>query len=445
MSNSIAKDFRFFSLLQFAFPTMVMMVFMSLYTIVDGICISRFVGTDALSASNIVYPVLSFVIAVGVMLSTGGNAIIAKKLGENRKEEARKDFSFLLLVGLLIGTAFLIIGNVLIEPIVRILGSTDLILDYCIDYLSILLYFAPACIFQLLFQVFFVTAGKPGIGLVLTISGGIANIILDYLFMGPLHMGIAGTALATGIGQLIPSVIGLIYFIFVRKTLYIVKPRFDWNLLRESCFNGSSEMVNNLSMAVVTFLFNIIMMKFLGEPGVAAITIVLYGQFLFNSLYMGFSMGVGPVISFNYGRKNHILLQRIFKICITFISLSSIVIVVMALVLSPVIVRIFTPVGTATYEIAKTGFFLFSINYLFAGLNIFSSAMFTAFSNGKISAIISFVRTFGFLVINILLLPVLMEVNGIWLSVPIAEFMTVFLSVYFFYKKRHDYHYIAAR
>ena len=445
MSNSIAKDFKFFSLLQFAFPTMIMMVFMSLYTIVDGICISRFVGTDALSASNIVYPVLSFVIAVGVMLSTGGSAIIAKKLGENRQQEAREDFSFLLLVGLFLGIVFMVVGNIFIEPIVRLLGSTDLILDYCVDYLSILLYFAPACILQLLFQVFFVTAGKPGIGLVLTISGGIANIILDYLFMGPLHMGIAGAALATGIGQLIPSVIGLFYFWFVRKILYIVKPRFQWNLLKESCLNGSSEMVTNLSMAIVTFLFNIVMLKFLGEPGVAAITIVLYGQFLFNALYMGFSMGVAPVISFNYGSKNNRMLQKLFKICITFISLSSVVIVILALISSPVIVRIFTPVGTPTYELAKTGFFLFSFNYIFAGINIFSSAMFTAFSNGKISAIISFIRTFGFLVINILLLPYLIGVNGVWLSVPIAEFMTAFLSVYFFYKKRHDYHYIAAK
>lgn len=445
MSNSIAKNFKFFSLLRFAFPTMVMMVFMSLYTIIDGICISRFVGTDALSSANIVYPVLSLVIAVGVMLATGGSAVIAKKLGEKREEEARENFSFLILVGFLIGIVFMVMGNLFIEPIVRVLGATDRLLPYCLDYLRILLYFAPACILQLLCQTFFVTAGKPMTGLILTISGGIANIVLDYVFMKPLDMGIAGAALATGIGQLIPSVIGMCYFLFVRKNLYLVKPGIQMTMLKESCLNGSSEMVTNLSNAVITFLFNIVMMRFLGEPGVAAITIVLYGQFLFNAMYMGFSMGVAPVISFNYGCKRNDMLQRLFKICISYISVSSIIITAAALLSSPIIVEIFTPIGTDTYEIAKKGFFLYSINYIFAGMNIFSSSMFTAFSDGKISAVISFVRTFGFIVINILLLPYLIGVNGVWLSVPAAEFMTVFITIYFFYKKRKDYHYLPAK
>ncbi|MBS6194973.1 MAG: MATE family efflux transporter [Clostridiales bacterium] len=442
MSNSIAKDFKFFSLLRFAFPTMIMMIFMSLYTIVDGIFISRLIGTDALSAANIVYPVISLVIAVGVMLATGGSAIIAKKLGEGQETEARRDFSFILLVGLLVGIISMAAGNAFIEPIVRILGATDALLDYSIDYLSVLLYLAPACILQLLFQTFFVTAGKPMIGLLLTIGGGIANMVLDYVFMGPMEMGIKGAALATGIGQLIPTVVGILYFTFVRQSLYIVKPRFSGTVLKESCLNGSSEMVTNLSNAVITYLFNIMMLKFLGEPGVAAITIVLYGQFLFNALYMGFSMGVAPVISFNHGGNNEKLLQRIFKICIGFIGGVSIAITVLALIFSPVVVEIFTPKGTETYEIASTGNLLFSINYLFAGLNIFASSMFTAFSDGKTSAIISFVRTFGLIVINILLLPYLIGVNGIWLAVPIAEFMCAFLSVYYFYKKKGDYHYL---
>ena len=201
-------------------------------------------------------------------------------------------------------------------------------------------------------------------------------------------------------------------------------------------------MVTNISAAVVTYLFNIMMLRFLGEPGVAAITIVLYGQFLFNAMYMGFSMGVAPVISYNYGSGNQKLLRRIYRICISFICVSAVIITLFALLSSPYIVEIFTPAGTETYEIARGGFFLFSFNYLFAGINIFASAMFTAFSNGKISAIVSFVRTFVLIVANILLLPYLIGVNGIWLSVPAAECMTVLLSVYFFYKKRKDYHYI---
>jgi len=442
MSNSIAKDFKFFSLLRFALPTMVMMIFMSLYSIVDGIFISRLLGTNALSAANIVYPVISIVFAVGIMLSTGGSALIAKKLGEGKDREAREDFSFLTLVSFLFGIAILLIGNIFIEPIVRALGSTDALLPYCVDYLSVSLLLAPAAMLQMMFQTFFVTAGKPLIGLMLTISGGVANMILDYLFMGPFNMGISGAALATGIGELIPAVIGLFYFLFTRHSLYLTKPVVRFQVLKESCFNGSSEMVTNLSTAVVTYLFNITMLKFLGEPGVAAITIVLYGQFLFNALYMGFSMGVAPVISYNHGSQNLPLLKRIFKICIGFISISSILITIMALVSSPVIVEIFTPIGSATYDIAKTGFFLFSINYIFAGINIYSSSMFTAFSDGKVSALISFVRTFVLIVLNILLLPYLIGVNGVWLAVPAAEFMTLFLSVYLFYKKRDVYHYL---
>lgn len=442
MSNSIAKNFKFFSLLRFALPTMVMMIFMSLYSIVDGIFISRLLGTNALSAANIVYPVISIVFAVGIMLSTGGSALIAKKLGEGKDREAREDFSFLTLVSFLFGIAILLIGNIFIEPIVRALGSTDALLPYCVDYLSVSLLLAPAAMLQMMFQTFFVTAGKPLIGLMLTISGGVANMILDYLFMGPFNMGISGAALATGIGELIPAVIGLFYFLFTRHSLYLTKPVVRFQVLKESCFNGSSEMVTNLSTAVVTYLFNITMLKFLGEPGVAAITIVLYGQFLFNALYMGFSMGVAPVISYNHGSQNLPLLKRIFKICIGFISISSILITIMALVSSPVIVEIFTPIGSATYDIAKTGFFLFSINYIFAGINIYSSSMFTAFSDGKVSALISFVRTFVLIVLNILLLPYLIGVNGVWLAVPAAEFMTLFLSVYLFYKKRDVYHYL---
>lgn len=442
MSNSIAKDFKFFSLLRFALPTMVMMIFMSLYSIVDGIFISRLLGTNALSAANIVYPVISIVFAVGIMLSTGGSALIAKKLGEGKEREAREYFSFLTLVSFLFGIAILLIGNIFIEPIVRALGSTDALLPYCVDYLSVSLLLAPAAMLQMMFQTFFVTAGKPLIGLMLTISGGVANMILDYLFMGPFNMGISGAALATGIGELIPAVIGLFYFLFTCHSLYLTKPVVRFQVLKESCFNGSSEMVTNLSTAVVTYLFNITMLKFLGEPGVAAITIVLYGQFLFNALYMGFSMGVAPVISYNHGSQNLPLLKRIFKICIGFISISSILITIMALVSSPVIVEIFTPIGSATYDVAKTGFFLFSINYIFAGINIYSSSMFTAFSDGKVSALISFVRTFVLIVLNILLLPYLIGVNGVWLAVPAAEFMTLFLSVYLFYKKRDVYHYL---
>lgn len=442
MSNSIAKDFRFLSLLKFALPTIIMMICMSLYTIVDGIFISRFVGSQGLSSSNIVYPLLNLIIALGVMFSTGGSALIAKKLGEGKKEEAREDFSMLFLVSLFLGLCFTFLGNIFIKPIVTLLGATPALLQDCVTYMSILLYFASACILQLYFQTFFVTAGKPGMGLFLTILGGMINIIADYVFMGPMNMGIAGAALGTGIGQLIPALMGFGFFLCCKGELRLTRPRFRLVSLIKSCSNGSSEMVTNISTAVVTYLFNIVMLKYLGEDGVAAITIVLYGQFLFNALYLGFSMGVGPVISYNYGLDRRFLLRRLFKICIGFVTISSLIVTVLALWASPYIVEIFTPKETSTYAIAKQGFFLFSFNYIFAGLNIFASSMFTAFSDGPVSAAISFARTFVFIVLNIVFLPYLLGVTGIWLAVPVAEFLSMFLSCFFFYRKRTKYHYI---
>lgn len=441
MTKSIGQNFKFLSLLRFALPSMVMMVFMSLYTIVDGVFISRLVGSEALSASNIIYPATSILIAVGIMLATGGSAIIAMKLGEKKEQEARENFSMIILAGFIFGVLAMVLGNLFLTPLVRLLGATDLIVAQCEAYLGTLLYFAPACILQLFFQSFFVTAGRPVAGLIVTIAGGIANAILDYVFMGPMNMGIGGAALATGIGQLVPAIAGLLYFFFTKGDLHFVKPKLDLKVLKESCLNGSSEMVTNLSTAIVTYLFNIIMLKLLGETGVAAITIVLYGQFMFNSLYMGFAIGVAPVISYNYGSKNTVMLRRVFKICISFVMASAAVVSVMALLGSPLIVEIFTPKSTKTYEIARNGFFLFSINYFFAGMNIFSSSMFTALSNGKISAAISFLRTFGFIVVCVLVLPEIIGVNGVWLAVPVAEFLTIFVSFWFLWRKKEEYQY----
>lgn len=441
MTKSIGQNFKFLSLLRFALPSMVMMVFMSLYTIVDGVFISRLVGSEALSASNIIYPATSILIAVGIMLATGGSAIIAMKLGEKKEQEARENFSMIILAGFIFGVLALVLGNLFLTTLVRLLGATDLIVGQCEAYLGTLLYFAPACVLQLFFQSFFVTAGRPVAGLIVTIAGGIANAILDYVFMGPMNMGIGGAALATGIGQLVPAIAGLLYFFFTKGDLHFVKPKLDLKVLKESCLNGSSEMVTNLSTAIVTYLFNIIMLKLLGETGVAAITIVLYGQFMFNSLYMGFAIGVAPVISYNYGSKNTVMLRRVFKICISFVVASAAVVSVMALFGSPLIVEIFTPKGTETYEIARNGFFLFSINYFFAGMNIFSSSLFTALSNGKISAAISFLRTFGFIVVCVLVLPEVIGVNGVWLAVPVAEFLTIFVSFWFLWRKKEEYQY----
>lgn len=441
MNNSISKEFNFISLIKFAMPTIIMMIFMSLYSIVDGIFISRFVGTDALSATNIVYPVINIIIGISIMLATGSSAIIARKIGEDKVQQAREAFSLIIFISVVIGIIVAVIGVIFIKPIIYMLGGTEAIFNYCRDYLKILLIFAPASILQLMFQSLFVTAGKPHIGLILTIISGIMNAIFDYVFIVLMDMGIKGAAFGTTTGYLLPSAFGIIYFVSKKNNLHFVKFKIDWKIIIDSCFNGSSEMVTNISSGIITFLFNLIMMRYLGEDGVAAITIILYAQFLFTALYIGFSLGISPVISYNYGSSNTKMLKKIFKICMTFIICSSILVFIFSLLFSKSIVAVFAQEGTNVYEIAINGFILFSLSYLFAGINIFTSSMFTAFSNGKISAIISFMRTFVFIVIGIVVLPIFLEVNGIWLAVPFAEILSIILSLSYLLSQKSIYHY----
>lgn len=441
MSQSLDRDFGFRSLLVFSLPTIAMMIFMSLYTIVDGIFVSRFVGPGALSAVNIAFPLISVYIGVGVMLATGGNAVVARKLGEGKTEEACQSFSLLALSGLGAGLVFTLLGLLFPLPLSRLLGATEGLLADTAAYLRYMLIFAPFCVLQSLFQSFFVTAGRPGLGLGLTVCSGVTNAVLDYVFIVPLGLGVAGAALATAAGYLVTAGAGCLFFLRRKGGLSFARPRWDGKMLLHACGNGSSEMVTNLSSAVVTFLFNALMLRFLGEDGVAAITIVLYAQFLLTALYLGFSMGVAPILSFQYGAGNTARLHRIYRSCLIFIALSSAVVFALSLGLSDFIVRVFAPPDTPVYPIALEGFSLFAPSFLFAGLNIFASALFTALSDGLSSAVISFARTFGFLLAGLLLLPLLLGVAGVWLAVPLAELLCCALSAGMLVWKRRVYGY----
>ena len=411
MSQSISQKFTPISLLKFALPSMVMMMFMSCYTIVDGIFISRYLGSEALSAANIVYPVFNLLLAVGIMFATGGSAVVSKKLGEGKKEEAMEDFSFLTAVGVALSVLLMIATLLFHNQISLFLGSSECILDYCNAYLIYLVLFAPACMLQSLYQSFFVTAGKPRLGLVLTVIAGLANAFFDYFFLAVCGMEIEGAAIATGIGQMIPAVVGTVYFFFFKGELHFVPFHFHGATLKQSCFNGSSEMVSNLANAIITYLFNIILMRIAGENGVAAITIILYAQFLFNSLYLGFSIGIAPVIGFQYGAKNRDQLKSLYKICNCFVM-------------------------------ASEGLRIFALSFLFSGFNIFSSSLFTALSDGKTSAIISFGRTCVFIILSLMILPNILGLTGVWLAIPVAEFLAVFVSVYYQWTKRKKYGYL---
>lgn len=437
--NPLAQDFTLASLLRFAFPSITTMLFMGLYTITDTVFISRLVNTNALSAVNIVCPVINIIVGLGTMIATGGSAIIARRMGEGQERKAKQDFTMIMLFGAVLGILIAFTGLLFLDRIIWGLGASAILFPYCKDYLWVLLIFTPASMLQTLFQNLIVTAGKPSIGLSLSVGAGIINIILDYLFMAVLGMGVMGAALGTGIGYMVPAIIGILFFCGKRSTLSFVRPSVHFSVLVKSCANGSSEMVSQISSAVTTFFFNRSMMKMLGENGVAAITIIIYAQFLLTTLYIGFSMGVAPVISFNYGAKSRLRLKNIYKICLRFITVSSAGICLASLLFGPRLVSLFAGSDSMVYDIAAPGFLLFSFSFLFSGMNIFSSATFTALSNGRISALISFFRTFGFIMLCLLVLPSIIGVNGVWLAVPIAELLTLGVSSYFLYTRRKKY------
>lgn len=443
MENKLAQNFKFFGLIKFSLPTMIMLFFVSLYVMVDGVFVSRFVNTNAFAAINIVYPLFSMLFAISSMLASGGSALVAKKMGEKRNKKAKQYFSLIVISAATIGLIFALICLVFIKPIIYLLGSNDSIYEYCYDYIVPILFFSPLCILQMIFHSFFIAAGKPKIGLIATLTGGTTNIIFDYIFIVLMDMGIAGAAYGTVVGFMAQNAIGFLYFIFKRKgTLYFVKPSSNLLVIVKSCYNGVAEFVGNIAVSITTFLFNIEMMKYIGVDGVAAITIVLYAEFILTSIFYGYASGVAPVFSYNYGSRNTYQLKNIFKISMAFVLQASIFIYFLSLLVSPYIIDIFAKENSSVFYIALKGFFIFAVSFFFTGTNIFSAAMFTAFSNGKVAAIIMVLRTFVFLSLAILLLPLIIDVNGIWLAVPAAEFLSAIVSSFYFIKYRKVYNYL---
>ena len=440
--NPLAKNFNTVALIKFAFPSMVMMLFMGLYTRVDTVFVARFVDTNALSSINIVCPVINIIVGLGTMLATGGSAIVAKKMGSGKTDEARSNFTLIIITGIITGLFITVIGLLFLDEIIWGLGASEILFPYCKDYLMIQLLFVAPNIMQVLYQNLFVTAGKPTLGLILSILAGIANLVFDYIFIVLLQIGIKGAAIGTGIGYMIPTIIGTIFFLFGRSELHFCKPKMDARVLLKSCSNGASEMVSQLSTAVTTFLFNATMMKLLGEDGVAAITVIIYSQFLLTTLYIGFSMGAAPVISYNYGSENVKQLRKVVRICFFFTMAISIFVFLFSFFSGENIARVFAENNKNVFEITKVGFTIFSFSFLFSGCNIFASALFTALSNGKASAIISFLRTFGFITVSLLVLPRFLQVTGVWLAIPIAELLTLMLTIYLVFRNRKHYEYL---
>ena len=442
MENSLSKKVTFFSLIKYTLPTIIMMLFFSLYTIIDGMFVSRFIGSNALSAINITYPIIAIFLSLSIMLATGGSAIVAKLMGEGKNDKACEGFTLINLTAIIIGILIAIPALLFIKPLINLLGSTEILYDYCKDYLSIFLICAPLLILKSLFDYFFVTAGKPTLGLVCSILGGLTNILLDYIFIAKLQLGISGAALATCIGYSITAIIGVLYFFRKHSFLHFKKTSFDGKLIINCCSNGFSEMVTQLSSAIMTFAYNLLMLKYLGEDGVAAITIILYLEMLLFSAYIGFTSGVSPRISYNYGAKDIIKIKKIIKYSYIHILILSIVSFISIEFFGDTLLILFSGKDSNVYLITSLGLKLFSISFLFSGFNTFTTGMFTAFSNGKVSALLSFFRTFVFFILGILTLPLLLNITGIWLIAPFYEFISLIMSLAFFLKYRKTYQYI---
>ena len=442
MENLFSQEFNMKQFLKFVWPAVVSMIFVSLYTIVDGVFVSVLVGSDALASINIVMPIFNVIIGVGIMMATGGNAIVAISLGEGDKEKASKQFSFIMLVSFILGLVIMFIGLIYINDIVKFLGGVGVLKDFSIIYGRILIIGAPVFILKFAIEYYIRTDGSAGFSLFVSVLGGIINMVFDYVFIAILGLGIAGAAYATLLGALISLLFGLWYFVRGKSNIRLMKKfEFDFKLIKETMINGSSEMVTELSGGITTFIFNMIALKYAGPNGVAALSIILYAHFLMISTYLGFTAGVSPLLSYNFGAKNKAKIKETIKYSKKFIVVSSVIVFVTCFTGARYIVSIFVEQSNPTFDIAFIGLKLFSFGFLFIGMNIFASGAFTAFYNGKVSAIISLSRAFIFVLIGTAIFPTLFELNGLWMIVPFAEFCTIAVSYFYIKKYKGKYGY----
>ncbi|MCM1333718.1 MAG: MATE family efflux transporter [Bacteroides sp.] len=430
------------ALLKFALPTIIGQVFSNIYSIIDGLFVTNLIGTDALSAVNIVMPFLMIITALGFMVGTGGSAYISRQIGEGKQREARENFSMLMIFCVGICAVFSVAGIVFRTPVLRLLGADELLYPLCEQYAVPLFAIIPFAAFSILFQMFFVTEGRPSLGMSVSVLGGVTNIFLDYLFLKHFKMGISGAALATGIGYAIPSVIGLWYFVIRRRgSLYFVKPRFRIRVLFQMAGNGASEMVNMISGSISTIVINNIVMGLAGSDGVAAVTIIFYVQALLSSIFTGYSAGVAPLTAYRFGQSDDEKLAQMHRINKRLIILSALTATILCYALAEPLISIFSNNNIEVAGMAVTGMYIFAPGLVFMGINMYASSFFTALSDGKTSAILSFFRTLVFTVVLLLILPPILRLTGMWIALPLAEILSTFMTIYYFKAKKGVYHY----
>ena len=439
--NVYEKPVTLKNILKFAIPTIAMTVFMSFYTMVDGLFVSNLIGTNALSAINLTAPIIQLVTAISTMLATGGSAVIMKKMGNQKTQEAKEDFTFLILVNVVVGFVMCGLGYMLMEDIFAGMNLSSDVAGYCIEYLSRYLLFTVPILLMNNFTLYMIASEKATLSLICSVTGGILNMVLDYVFITKFDMGISGAAIATGLGYSVTAVVGLFVFSQKKNLLHFKKPVFRFRVLISAATNGCSEMATALVTGIITMMFNWTMLHYVGEDGVAAVTIIMYVLMFASSLYTGYSYGVAPMISFYYGEQNHNKLKKLITISLKVIAIISLLTVATSFILTKPLVSVFARPDNPVYDLAITGNRICTIALFFIGFNIFASGMFTALSNGIVSAILAFSRSFVFMLITMIVLPIFLGVNGIWLATPAAELMALALSIGMFTKYRKKYQY----
>lgn len=442
MRIQLSDHFNYSKLLKFVLPSILMMICTSVYSVVDGLFVSNFVGKTHFAAINLTMPFIMGVVTIGFMIGTGGSAIVAKTLGEGKKEKANEYFTMLMCLTVILGIVITILGLLFLRPIIILLGAEGILIEYCMMYGKMILISMTAFMLQTTFQSFFIVAEKPALSLKISIAAGLTNMILDFVFIVIFHWGLAGAAAATMMGQVVGGIIPLFYFAKKNNSLlHFTKFKWDMSVIWKTCTNGSSEMMTNLSASVVNILYNYQLMRIAGENGISAYGVIMYVNFVFTALFIGYSIGSAPIFAYHYGAGNHNELQNLFQKSLKLIAISSIILTILAEAVSLPLTSIFVGYDKELLDMTCNGFKVYALSFAISGFNIFSSGFFTALNNGFISAFISFTRTLLFQLGAVLILPFLIGLNGIWLAIVTAELLALFVSIFFFVTKRKQYHY----
>ncbi len=444
MNIQLSDHFTYKKLFRFTLPSIVMMIFTSIYSVVDGFFVSNFVGKTPFAALNLIFPFVMILGGTGFMIGTGGTALVAKVLGENQREKANRYFSMMVLLTVILGVILSIIGFLLLPSIASLLGATPEMLPHCVLYGRIVISFTTAFMLQNVFQSFLIAAQKPKLGLAATVAAGVTNMVLDALFVGAFRWGIVGAALATGLSQCVGGVLPLIYFLRPNNSslLRLTRTKLEVKPILQACTNGASELMSTISGSLVGIVYNLQLLHYVGENGVAAYGVLMYVQFIFIAIFIGYSIGCAPIVGYHYGAQNHAELKNMLKKSVLLMGCSGVLLSVLAFLLATPLASIFVGYDKALLALTSHAFRLFSFSFLLAGFNIFASSFFTALNNGVISAAISFLRTLIFQMASVLILPLLIGVDGIWLAITVAELCAFVISLIFLTINRKKYRYI---